>query len=152
MGFKATLNFRRFKVALNPTNRIGILKRSRSFVPFETLLCIWNALVQPYFDYCSVVWGNCNESLYIKLQNYRIALHVSWPLLQMLPMRMISLLDLAGKNLIFNWNEKQPVWSINRWMVSPWLSEINRYWSKCGHISSQELWGQTSRPNFLKKK
>ena len=47
---------------------IGILKRSRSFVPFETLLCIYNALAQPHFDYCSVVWGNCNKSLYIKLQ------------------------------------------------------------------------------------
>ena len=47
---------------------IGILKRSRSFVPFETLLCIYNALVQPHFDYCSVVWGNCNKSLSIKLQ------------------------------------------------------------------------------------
>ena len=47
---------------------IGTLKRSRSFVPFETLLCIYNALVQPHFDYCSVVWGNCNKSLSIKLQ------------------------------------------------------------------------------------
>ena len=47
---------------------IGILKRSRSFFPFETLLCIYNALVQPHFDYCSVVWGNCNKSRSIKLQ------------------------------------------------------------------------------------
>jgi len=47
---------------------IGILKRSRSFVPFETLLCIYNALVQRHFDYCSVVWGNCNKSHSIKLQ------------------------------------------------------------------------------------
>ena len=31
---------------------IGILKRSRSFVPFETLLCIYNALVvQPISIY-----------------------------------------------------------------------------------------------------
>ena len=48
---------------------IGILKRSRSFVLFETLLCIYNALVQPHFYYCSVVWGNCNKPLSIKLQN-----------------------------------------------------------------------------------
>ena len=32
------------------------------------LLCTHNTLVQPYFDYCSVVWGNCNKSLSIKLQ------------------------------------------------------------------------------------
>ena len=36
--------------------------------PFETLLSIYNAIVQPHFDYCSVVWGNCNKSLSIKLQ------------------------------------------------------------------------------------
>ena len=47
---------------------IGILKRGRSFVPCETFLCVFNALVQPHFDYCSVVWGNCNKSLSIKLQ------------------------------------------------------------------------------------
>ena len=47
---------------------IGALKRSRSFVPFETLLCICNALVQPHFDYCSVVWGNFNKTLSTKLQ------------------------------------------------------------------------------------
>ena len=48
------------------------MKRSKFFVSFETLLCIYNAilrcLVQPHLDYCSVVWGNCNKSLSIKLQ------------------------------------------------------------------------------------
>ena len=50
---------------------IGTLKRSRSFFPFETLLCIYSALVQPHFDYCSVaVWGNCiSFHLLQKLQN-----------------------------------------------------------------------------------
>ena len=52
----------------NIASCIGILKRSRSFVPFETLLCIYNALVQPHFDYCTVIRGNCDKSLSIKLQ------------------------------------------------------------------------------------
>ena len=30
---------------------IGVLKQSRPFVPFETLLCIYNALLKPHFDY-----------------------------------------------------------------------------------------------------
>ena len=47
------------------------MKRSRSFVPFETLLCIYNALVQSHFDYCSVVGGNCNKSLSIKRQKLK---------------------------------------------------------------------------------
>ena len=71
----------------------GILKRSRSFVPFETLLSIYNALVQPHFGYCSVVWGNCNKSLSIKRQKLQNRAARIWPLLHMMPMRMISLLD-----------------------------------------------------------
>ena len=46
-------------------------------------------------------------SLSIYYKNYRIALRVSLP-----TMRMMSLLDLAGKNLICNENSKQPLWSI----------------------------------------
>ena len=46
-----------------------------SFVPFEMLLCVYDALVQPHFDYCSVVWGNYNKSLSIQLQNCGV--HIS---------------------------------------------------------------------------
>ena len=47
---------------------IGALKRTRPFVPYHTLLSIFNSLVQPHFDYCSVVWGNCSKTLSTKLQ------------------------------------------------------------------------------------
>ena len=47
---------------------IGILKSSRPFVTFEVLSTIYSTLVQQYFDYCSVVWENCNKSLATKLQ------------------------------------------------------------------------------------
>ena len=30
--------------------------------------CIYNALIQPYFDYCSEVWGHCGATLANKLQ------------------------------------------------------------------------------------
>ena len=43
---------------------IGALKRCRPFVPSATLQSIYNALVQPHFDYCSVIWGNSATSLY----------------------------------------------------------------------------------------
>ena len=46
----------------------GALKRIRSFAPFETLKIIFNASERPHFDYCSVVWGNCNLTLSNKLQ------------------------------------------------------------------------------------
>jgi hypothetical protein len=47
---------------------IGALKRIRPFVPRTTLHTIFHSLIQPHFDYCSVVWGNCNKTLTTKLQ------------------------------------------------------------------------------------
>ena len=47
---------------------IGALKRVRPFVPATTLRYIYNSLIQPDFDYCSVVWGNCNKTLADKLK------------------------------------------------------------------------------------
>ena len=47
---------------------IGAIKRIRPFVSPEILHYIYNALVQPHFDYCSVVWGNCGKTLSESLQ------------------------------------------------------------------------------------
>ena len=47
---------------------ISAIKRTRYFLPFEILLNIYNSLVQPHFDYCNVVWGNCSKNLSSKLQ------------------------------------------------------------------------------------
>ena len=40
----------------------------RPFVPLSTLHTIFYPLIQPHFDYCSVVWGKCNKTLAAKLQ------------------------------------------------------------------------------------
>ena len=52
---------------------IGALTRIRSFVPHKTLQqFIFNSLIQPHFEYCSSVCGNCNKTLadkFQKLQN-----------------------------------------------------------------------------------
>ena len=45
-----------------------MLKRFRAFVPFDTLQTMYTSLVQPRFDYCSEIWGCCNETLSIKLR------------------------------------------------------------------------------------
>ena len=47
---------------------IGPMKRIKSFVSPEILHYIYNALVQPHFNYCSIVWGNCGKTLSEKLQ------------------------------------------------------------------------------------
>ena len=46
---------------------IGAIKRCRPIAPTEALVCAYNAIVQPHFDYCDIVWGNCGETT--KLQN-----------------------------------------------------------------------------------
>ena len=42
---------------------IGVIKRITPFVPPATLRYIYNALVQPYFNHCVVVWGRSGETL-----------------------------------------------------------------------------------------
>ncbi len=50
---------------------IGILKRIKPYVPANTLISIYNALIQPYFDYCSPLWGTFNKTLRDKLQKFQ---------------------------------------------------------------------------------
>ena len=50
---------------------ISAIKRIRYFLPFEILLNVYNSLVQPHFDYCNVVWGNCAKNLSSKLQKFQ---------------------------------------------------------------------------------
>ena len=47
---------------------ISAMKRIRYFVPRDILLTVYNALIQPHFNNCSMVWGNCCEGLSQKLQ------------------------------------------------------------------------------------
>ena len=49
------------------SSALGFIKRIRDFVPFYTLLNIFNGLVKPQFDYCSLVWNCCSTSLTEKL-------------------------------------------------------------------------------------
>ena len=47
---------------------VGALKRVRPFISVKTALQIYHALIRPYFDYCSSVWGECSVTLCDKLQ------------------------------------------------------------------------------------
>ena len=47
---------------------IGVMKRGRHRVPPATLHLMYQALIQPHFDYCSTVWGTCGVTLQDKLQ------------------------------------------------------------------------------------
>ena len=44
-------------------------------MPLETLkLMIYNALVKPYFDYCSPLWDNCGAVIRINFRDCKIEL------------------------------------------------------------------------------
>ena len=47
---------------------ISNLKRVRPFVPVNTLMTIFNSLVQPHVNYCCEVWDSCCKTLAVKLQ------------------------------------------------------------------------------------
>jgi hypothetical protein len=47
---------------------LGALRRAKPFVSKDTLKQIYNALIEPHFDYCAEVWGDLNKGLSDKLQ------------------------------------------------------------------------------------
>ena len=56
------------KLAKKIPSCIAAIKRVRQFFPPATLHLIYKAFIQPHFDYCNVVWGNCGVKLADKLQ------------------------------------------------------------------------------------
>ena len=50
------------------TRNIGILERIKHFILKESLSLLYHTLIEPYFKYCSIVWGQCSGTLKNKLQ------------------------------------------------------------------------------------
>ena len=50
-------------------HNIGILKKTQNFLPKSSLITLYKTLIKPYFRYCNIVWGQCNETLKDKLQS-----------------------------------------------------------------------------------
>jgi hypothetical protein len=50
------------------SSAIGALKRIRPFISIQTAIEIYNAIIQPHFDYCSPVWDEFNVTLCEKIQ------------------------------------------------------------------------------------
>ena len=50
------------------TSGLAILRRLRDTVEFNTLITIYQSIIQPYFDYCAQVWGCLGKTLAAKLQ------------------------------------------------------------------------------------
>ena len=56
------------KLTKKAASGIGAIKRIRHLVPRATLHLIYQALIQPHFDYCNIVWGNCGITFLNKIQ------------------------------------------------------------------------------------
>ena len=56
------------KVTKKVASGIAAIKRIKHLVPQATLHLIYQALIQPHFDYCNIVWGNCGITLRNKVQ------------------------------------------------------------------------------------
>ncbi len=50
------------------TSGIGAIRKIRDFVNRDTLISIYNALINPHFDYCSEVWDTMGVGLSNRLQ------------------------------------------------------------------------------------
>ena len=56
------------EISKKVSSGIGALKRVRPFVSMHTTIKINKSLMEPHFDYCSVVWDGLSQQLNHKLQ------------------------------------------------------------------------------------
>jgi hypothetical protein len=60
------------------SNKIALLKRARSFVPRETLIEMYNALVWPHFNYYSTIWNDGSCSITDKLSSLHVCMAIKY--------------------------------------------------------------------------
>ena len=56
------------KLCKKVTSAIGALRRIRPLISQSTAVLVYNSLIQPHFDYCSLVWDGLSHQLSDKLQ------------------------------------------------------------------------------------
>ena len=55
-------------VSKKVSSGISIMRKIKPSVPISSLLNIYQSVVEPYFDYCSIVWNGIGDNLADKLQ------------------------------------------------------------------------------------
>ena len=55
-------------VSKKVSSGIGDIKKIKPFVPTSNLISVFQSIVEPYLDYCSVVWDDISDQLTDKLQ------------------------------------------------------------------------------------
>ena len=122
------------------------LKRARILVPHETLIMMYKALVQPYFDYCSSIWGGigkCQSERLQKLQNRaaRIVTHSDFNT------RSFRLLDDLGWDTLEQRREKQVVVVLFKTINNLFPARLNKIFKNTSIVHSHNL--RSSSHNLL---
>ena len=55
-------------IANKISSGIGAIRTLRAFIDANTLVLVYNSLIQPYFDYCCEVWDTLGKGLSERLQ------------------------------------------------------------------------------------
>ena len=60
-----TLRFRIYveDICKKTCSGVGILRRTKPFVPQGSLVTLYKSLIQPYFHYCAPLWDTCDKAL-----------------------------------------------------------------------------------------
>ena len=53
----------------------GVIKKIKPFVPTFNLISVYQSIVDPYFDYCSIVWDDISDHLTDNFKYSKIVLH-----------------------------------------------------------------------------
>ena len=56
------------EICKKASSGIGAIRRLKSYVSRESLISVYYALVQPYFDYCCLVWDPIGATLSNRIQ------------------------------------------------------------------------------------
>ena len=58
-----TWEYQIFPIVSKVSKVLGVLRRLKPLLARSTLVLIYNSLIQPHFDYCSIVWDNLGKGL-----------------------------------------------------------------------------------------
>ena len=69
-------------ISTRVSRAIGMIRLAKTYVNTDTLKLMYQSLVLPYFDYCSLVWANCSQTLKNKVQRLQNRAALAGPSLE----------------------------------------------------------------------
>ena len=114
------------------SNGIGAIRLIKPFVAQKRLMQICNALVQPYFDYCSLVLQNCNITLQSKCQKLqeraaRVITGDNW--------------EISSKDILDKLHKIIHLWSVTIWLQVNLNSQQFIYLETCAEYLCTQCYG-----------